>query len=212
MDQVTTTVSSLAEAPSLSTKEEPPDSKVVLQVGERRFTTTREILNESPFFQALLSERWNDAQADGSYFVDADPDLFAHILRYLRRGMYPIFYDRVKGHDYALYAALLAEAEYFGIADLQDWLKKQRYLEVVRVEMALHELTDPARRNMIWDREIEFFPDWIHEKVNPQPGMPVYAHGGYIQRKLTGVILEKKVVFDMKKCSRYRFSNGRVGR
>ncbi len=87
---------------------------ITLQVGERQFITMAETMTqESAFFAALLSERWDNADADGSYFIDADPDLFEHILRYLRRGVFPIFYDNVKGHNHALYLALLQEANIF---------------------------------------------------------------------------------------------------
>jgi len=41
---------------------------------------------ESAFFAALFSGRWDNADADGFFFIDADPDLFEHILRYVRRG------------------------------------------------------------------------------------------------------------------------------
>ncbi|KAL3465583.1 hypothetical protein BJX64DRAFT_285515 [Aspergillus heterothallicus] len=78
-----------------------PQSEVVeLQVGDRRFTALRSTLVlENTYFASLLSGRWKtSAREDGSYFIDADPDLFVHILRYLRRGLYPIFYDVHKGH------------------------------------------------------------------------------------------------------------------
>jgi hypothetical protein len=61
------------------------------------------LIEESTYFESLLSGRWNTAREDGSYFVDADPDLFVHILRYLRRRVLPVFYNLQKGHDYALY-------------------------------------------------------------------------------------------------------------
>ncbi|KAG9235251.1 BTB/POZ protein [Amylocarpus encephaloides] len=110
------------------------DSLITLLVGERRFTTNSETLTErSPFFSALLSGRWDNKLQDGSYFVDADGDLFEHILRYLRRGLLPVFYDNVKGHDYNLYMALLQEAKYFGILRLEKWLENKEYLKAVEV-------------------------------------------------------------------------------
>ncbi|KAI9773729.1 MAG: hypothetical protein M1839_002027 [Geoglossum umbratile] len=103
-----------------------PSRQVIIQVGDRRFTTTeRTMIEESPFFESLLSERWDSAQADGSYFIDADPGLFEHILRYLRRAVLPVFYDKLKGHDHALYLALLEEAKYFQIARLAKWLEEK---------------------------------------------------------------------------------------
>jgi hypothetical protein len=90
------------------------DRQITLQVGERRFTTTRETLvAESSFFASLLSGRWDNAQEDGSYFIDADPDLFKHVLHYLRRGILPIFYDMIKGHDRSLYVALTWRSKIF---------------------------------------------------------------------------------------------------
>ena len=57
---------------------------ITLPVGERRFVTTAETMTQdSGFFAALFSGRWDNAQADGSYFIDADPQLFGHIMRYL---------------------------------------------------------------------------------------------------------------------------------
>ncbi|TGO40727.1 hypothetical protein BHYA_0032g00060 [Botrytis hyacinthi] len=56
---------------------------ITIQVEERRFITTKNTMTEeSPFFAAPISGRWDsNKQADGSYFIDADPDLFEHILR-----------------------------------------------------------------------------------------------------------------------------------
>ncbi|KAK3681061.1 hypothetical protein B0T22DRAFT_485630 [Podospora appendiculata] len=74
---------SLQHAEQLTT-----EALIRLQVGERHFTTTKDTLAEgSAFFAALLSSRWDNALDDGSYFIDADPALFEHILRYLRRGL-----------------------------------------------------------------------------------------------------------------------------
>jgi hypothetical protein len=86
--------------PSPSTTSDP----ITLQVGERRFVTFRTTLtSESPYFQRLLSTQWQRPQADGSYFVDADGSLFTYILRYLRSGALPLFYNSHAGHDYGMY-------------------------------------------------------------------------------------------------------------
>ncbi|KAJ8066909.1 hypothetical protein OCU04_004294 [Sclerotinia nivalis] len=114
---------------------------ITLQVGERRFITTFETLtSESAFFAALLSGRWNNTEADGSYFIDADPDLFSHILRYLRRGIPPLFYNHTKGHDHALYHTLLQEVKYFQIHRLEKWLQDKKYLSAVKLKCSVREL------------------------------------------------------------------------
>lgn len=111
-----------------------------IQVSDRRFLTDPATwVGESDFFKALFSKQWGDHQNDCSYFIDADPDLFEHILRYLRRGVLPVFYDGAKGHDYVLYGALLEEARFFGIDKLEKWLSDQKYLEVVKVAYSFTE-------------------------------------------------------------------------
>jgi hypothetical protein len=122
------------------------DRQITLQVGERRFITTRKTLvDESCFFASLLSGRWDNAQEDGSYFIDSDANLFEHILRYLRRGVLPVFYDRLKGHDYALYGALLEEARFFRIDTLEKWLREQKYLQVIQVEYLVTKTKDKPK-------------------------------------------------------------------
>lgn len=109
-----------------------------LQVGERIFTTTKDTLvSGSAFFAALFSGRWNNSLPDGSWFIDADPALFEHILRYLRRGVFPLFFDIKSGHDHHRYLSLLEEARYFQISRLEQWLIRKRYLDAVRVETTL---------------------------------------------------------------------------
>jgi hypothetical protein len=120
------------KADSMSGK--PSDRIVQLQVGERHFTTYRStLIEESTYFESLLSGRWNTAREDGSYFVDADPDLFVHILRYLRRRVLPVFYNLQKGHDYALYSALLKDVRFFGISALETYLAERKYIDRVKV-------------------------------------------------------------------------------
>lgn len=62
-------------------------------------------------------------------------DVFAHVLRYLRHGIFPVFYDEAKGgHDYAMYVAVLEQARYFGVEPLRVWLEGGKYLAAVKVE------------------------------------------------------------------------------
>ena len=143
-------------------------SPITLQIGERRFITTSETLSQgSHFFAALLSGRWDNSQADGSYFIDADPELFVHILRYLRRGVLPIFYDNTKGHDYALYLALFEEARYFQIPRLEKWLHDKGYLQAIKISYLAIELGEisalPVTRNT--DEQLEHHHTWQTRKV-----------------------------------------------
>ena len=81
-------------------------------------------------------------QGDGTYFIDADGDVFQHVLRHLRHETMPIFYDDVKGHEHALYAAVLEQARYFGVEPLRKWLEGQTYLQAVKVVVSMRVLMD----------------------------------------------------------------------
>jgi hypothetical protein len=142
--------------------------QITLQVGESRFVTAYETLvTESIFFASLLSGRWDNALPDGSYFIDADPTLFEYILRYLRRGVLPIFYDINKGHDHALYLALLEEARYFQIARLQNWLENKQYLHALAMECSVEEVegTSDLSITLPTDTGVVHYPRWETRKV-----------------------------------------------
>jgi hypothetical protein len=122
------------------------DQEVRLRVGGRIFTTLKATLLESEFLTIMLSERWNNGNQGEALFIDADPDLFEHILNYLRRGVFPLFYDAQKGFDYARYTALLGEARYFGISRLERWISQKKFLEAVRVVHIAEEYDEPPSR------------------------------------------------------------------
>lgn len=115
--------------------EEIRNPRIRLQVGDRIFTTYKDTLMESEFFQRQLSGRWDkDALPDRSWFYDGSPMLFEHILQYLRRGVFPLFFDLNTGHNHHLYQSLLEEARYLQIPRLQTWLEKKCYLKAVSVK------------------------------------------------------------------------------
>ncbi|KAK4980969.1 hypothetical protein LTR28_010467 [Elasticomyces elasticus] len=154
--------------------------QIILQVGQQRFVTTCETLAaESSFFASLLSGRWDNALVDDSYFIDVDPSLFEHILRYLRRGVLPVFYDMHKGHDYALYLALLEEAKYFQIPRLQEWLENKRYLRALMVECSVEEVEGVGclSTTRATDEYVEYYPGWGTKKVYVCP-RGIFIHRG----------------------------------
>lgn len=166
---------------------------------------------------SCLSGRWDNALADGSYFIDADPTLFEHILRYPRRGVLPMFYDIDKGHDHMLYLALLEEARYFQISRLQEWLENKRYLYALSVECSVDEVEGtPCTTTLSTDMGLEYYPRWGTKKVyvcphahSGQPGAcgrqcmkakgdaePVYDE----EPMLRLLEVKKRIVFDMQDC------------
>jgi hypothetical protein len=114
-----------------------------IKILQRTFVTDPERwLGQSMYFKNLFSGKWGDKQEDGSYFIETDAHIFEYILRYLRTGVLPVFYDRVGGHDYALYQALLEEAKYFVIDRLEKWLCERKYLDVVKIHYVATETQD----------------------------------------------------------------------
>ena len=163
----------------------PSGTPIQLQVGERRFTTLASTLTDgSSFFASLLSDRWSDSRSDdGSFFVDADPDLFAHILRYLRRGVLPILYNKCQGFDYGFYGALKEEAEYFGIEPLRKWIEEKEYLRAVTIRYSAEEVKGQGIGADGYDATVDgsiersYHPFWRTEKVYQCP-RGIYIHNG----------------------------------
>jgi hypothetical protein len=107
---------------------------MTLRIGGRRVQTRPDtLIHGSGYFKRQLSGLWTwTPEADGSYFVDADPDLFAHLLRFMRRPeIFPLYYTKTHGYDYDLYNRLEVEAKYFEIDELYMWIKEKKYLEAV---------------------------------------------------------------------------------
>ena len=131
-------LASQSASPSHTNSLPPPPSPasdiVTLNLGTHPFTTHASTLTrESTFFTALLSGTWGDKAADGSYFIDSDPVVFEHILRYLRSSVFPLFYNKDRGFDYGLYAQMLEQARFLGIEKLKGWIEGQGYLKAVKV-------------------------------------------------------------------------------
>lgn len=148
-------------APSPDVSIDSSTMRIELQVGERIFVTTREtLIRESGYFQSLLSIDGDKAIQNGLYFIDADPDLFDHILRYLRRGVLPLFYDRSKGHNHMLYIALLQEAKFFQIKRLEEWIQGGKYLDTVTTMHTMNEIDWEKDHTEIEfsDVELQYYP------------------------------------------------------
>ncbi|MCJ1451023.1 hypothetical protein MMC28_001357 [Mycoblastus sanguinarius] len=211
-----------ASSPAIHISQTKP---VTLQVGGQRFVTRAKTLVEgSGYFCSLLSGRWdstNSKQEDGSYFVDADPDVFQHVLRYLRHSLLPLFYDGVKGHDYPLYLAVLEQARYFQISPLQRWIEDKEYLRAVQIvrSAVVYDGTDEVAETTGADVQVEYYPAWTTEKVYVCP-RGIHVHRGnpsacgracmnaqgdaedeYVDEEVLKMVeVRKKIVFDEQMC------------
>ncbi|KAL8660767.1 MAG: hypothetical protein Q9202_006234 [Teloschistes flavicans] len=159
----------IREPPSPSEPSSPPppssSKPLVLQVGAERFMTTAATLSRSAMLAAKISDHWNsEKQADGSYFLDADPEIFKYVLRFLRHGVYPLAYDGAKGHDVGLYAAILQLADFLLVEKLASWLKEQRYLKVVQIETSTRvlEMEEKMEKFSVVGSEsrVQWHPSW----------------------------------------------------
>ena len=92
------------------------------------------VANSGLFRRQLSAYRSWNPQPNGAYFVDADPDLFAHLLAFMRRpSVFPVLYTPAAGFDYALYSRLEAEAEHFEIGPLSQWIRDREFERAVKV-------------------------------------------------------------------------------
>jgi hypothetical protein len=78
---------------------------ITLDVGGRKIRALRTTLETSPMLRVKID--WlkkgmkGDLLDDGSLFVDADPNLFGHLLQHMRRPLYcPLFWSFEAGFDY----------------------------------------------------------------------------------------------------------------
>jgi hypothetical protein len=177
---------------------------VTIKTAQRTFLTDPEgWMGQSLYFKNLFSGIWGKKEEDGSYFIESDANIFEHILRYLRTGVLPVFYDRLAGHDFPLYQAILEESKYFAIDRLQKWLRERKYLDVVKIHYIAresqergyhrkHTTTDPDGRTfMVEDHFIE-----MTTRSNMETTIVPTTKEG----KLVWCIVRKEVVFDHDLC------------
>lgn len=137
-----TTVRTLSWREKMALKDDTVDTEpgrpniVTFDVAGRLFKVSTDILiANSGWFQLRLSPHYNwTPQRDGTYFIDTDPDLFTHLLAYMRRPeVFPLFYSKTDGFDYNVYNRLEVEATYFQIDALHEWIAAKKYLKAFRV-------------------------------------------------------------------------------
>ena len=121
---------------------------VELNVGGKLFKTRASTLTQnSPYFEALLSKKWNhsrDVEEDQDYpnkihandeilkvFIDKDPEPFGYILTYLREGIVDIpgsgspgskNTSPIRNYD-SLAKCIVLQAQYFGLEDFVNHVK-----------------------------------------------------------------------------------------
>ncbi|KAF1992811.1 hypothetical protein P154DRAFT_380384, partial [Amniculicola lignicola CBS 123094] len=106
---------------------------ITLDVGGRLIRALRTTLDRSPRLAKLVERFAVNMQCDGTIFVDADIEVFSHVLSFLRRpDTFPLFWSKATGFDYGLYARVKEEARYFGVKGLVDWIEERGYEKAVK--------------------------------------------------------------------------------
>lgn len=131
-----------ASGVSLGSDSPPVESDtVILQVDDKIFRTTKETLvEESAVFASRLFGP--SYLVDRKLTLDMDPVVFTHVLRYLRHGVLPFFYDQIRGFDHNLYSLVLAQADSLRIERLSSWIRDRRYLSTVKKERSAKMYSD----------------------------------------------------------------------
>ncbi|KAI9682049.1 MAG: hypothetical protein M1817_000103 [Caeruleum heppii] len=161
----------------------PSDRQITLQVGECRFTTLiSTLVSGSKYFATRFkSSPPSSITGETSYFVDGDPDLFAHVLRYLRRGVLPVMYDRANGFDHAFYTALEQEASYFGIDSLKTWIANKDYLRAVEIQYSARAVEENEaallKATVDGNTELMYHPVWTTNRIFQCPRNIQVHHG-----------------------------------
>jgi len=92
-------------------------SKILLDVGGHKFTTSRQTLTSIPdtYLASLFSGRFElTTDADGVYFIDRDGTYFRHVLNCLRDcGRFELSSDVTSGQK----KELAVELEFYGLLD-----------------------------------------------------------------------------------------------
>lgn len=151
---------------------------VKLQVGERQFTTNKDtLIDRSKYFAALFNWPSKEPPED-TVFVDRDGDMFEYVLRYLRTSVFPLFYDQINGYDHPKYQMLLAEAQYFQIAKLEEFIDSRAYTKVLKIEHRA-EILEPYQANATHEANFKFkyFPTWYTKKIYVCP-RGIFIHRG----------------------------------
>ena len=94
-------------------------SMIRINVGGQVFATTKDTLSKCGYFEPYLAGRIRHAEDDqGALFIDRSPDLFRHLLQYMRAGTAPS-----RSELRRIRQELLSESLYFIVPGLVDHIQ-----------------------------------------------------------------------------------------
>ncbi|KAI9718490.1 MAG: hypothetical protein M1828_006673 [Chrysothrix sp. TS-e1954] len=161
------------------------ETPITLDIGGRRFRTLVSTLTKNSNYFASKVAGLGAACGvthDNIIFEDGGPELFEHILRYLRHGALPLFWTKSDGFDYARYIQLLQEARHYGLQGLVDWINRQGYLRAITVTHSMpgFETRDPddIPSGLVTSNvDRSYFMHWTTELQYHCPRSIAFHHG-----------------------------------
>jgi len=113
------------------------EESIILNVGGTRFPTTLTTLrsvNDTYFEKMFRNESMATCSADGSYFIDRNPENFQYIMDFLRTGDMLL-----ESADSNLRSELLKDAEFYELPeDLKEYL---RFSSLISIDLSFSEVT-----------------------------------------------------------------------
>jgi hypothetical protein len=127
---------------------------ISLDVGGTVFKMPRYVLEKSTVLNHALSQL---SGKDGPFDFHADPDIFKHLLDYLRNDAFPLFWTKADGFDFVLYQRVQQDAELFHLWGLRDWIREQKYLQAVKIvyEESVETLEAGAKLSVLGNVDVE---------------------------------------------------------
>lgn len=118
------------------------DNRIIVEVGGKAFHVCSDIFEESAWFTKAI-RRASFSGESPRVRIENDPELFGEILLYLRTGMFPLYWDKIRGFDYRRYAEMETQAKMYQLPALLQWIQDRRYLDVVTTEVVMKETKIP---------------------------------------------------------------------
>lgn len=129
--------------PSRELKQEEPapqPKQITIQISDTLFTIRTSTIKKycRVLSNQFCSGRWNAGAVqnrDGVYIMEGNADMFTYLYDYMVYDNFPLFYEYHKGFDYAKYARLLAEAQYWQVDGVTAWINEKKFETAVEIKV-----------------------------------------------------------------------------
>lgn len=125
---------------------------ITLQLGGQAVVETlvSTLTSRSGAFAACLSDLSvlpKDEAGNPTIFVDVDPEVFKHVLSYMRSTRMPLIWTSDRGFDLSMYSQVAAVARKLQIDELHCWIVERRYEHAVKTTLHYEKVDLPPGHN-----------------------------------------------------------------